>query len=532
MDPIRLEIFKHLLASVAEEMGAVLQKSSYSPNIKERRDFSCAVFNGEGQLIAQAAHIPVHLGSMSLSVLSVLERCNNNEIELLPGDVFLLNDPFRGGTHLPDITMISPVFDKPKDLLKPDLIGFVANRAHHSDVGGITPGSMPVASEIYQEGLIIPPVKLVSAGELNQDILNLVLANVRTPEERRGDLWAQIAANQRGISRLKEIAIRYTTTQLKEAMLSLLDYTERITRTLIGTLPSGDYSFEDYLDDDGVSDAPVRIKVRITITPTEIVIDFAGSAEQRHGSINAVYAITLSAIYYVFRCLMHEEVPNNAGLLRPFIVRAPSGTVVNAQHPAPVAGGNVEMSQRIVDVLFGALSKAIPDRIPAASQGTMNNITIGGFNQDGEPFAYYETIGGGMGARPTADGMDAVHTHMTNTLNTPVEALEYAYPLQVLRYAIRQGSGGAGAYHGGEGIQREIKLLVPAQVTLLTERRRFQPYGLHGGLPGQCGKNEVFAVDGNRRSLPGKGSFEAVAGDVISILTPGGGGFGKPRLAE
>ncbi len=412
------------------------------------------------------------------------------------------------------------------------LVGYVANRAHHSDVGGMTPGSMPVASEIYQEGLVIPPIKLMTAGNLNEDILDLVLANVRTPEERKGDLWAQIAANHRGSLRLEELAKRYGIDTLHEAMESLLDYSERIIRNYIRTIPSGEYYFEDFLDDDGITSEPVQLKVKIAIVNDHVLIDFSGTSLQRAGSINAVFAITLSAVYYVFRCLLQEDVPNNAGLLRPFIIEAPRGTIVNAQHPAPVAAGNVETSQRIVDVLLGALAQIIPDKIPAASQGTMNNLTIGGMDMNGNPFTYYETIAGGMGARPGADGLDAIHTHMTNTLNTPAEALEYAYPLQVTRYEIRKNSGGQGNYRGGNGIRRDIKLLVTARVTLLTERRRFPPYGLFGGYPGQTGKNEIIHSDGSRSVLAGKGTFELAAGETISIQTPGGGGYGRPLAGK
>jgi N-methylhydantoinase B len=525
-DPIRLEIYKHLFAAIAEEMGVVLRKASYSPNIKERRDFSCALFDAEGRMVAQAAHIPVHLGSMPLSV----EAAVNAFVHLAPGDMVLLNDPFRGGTHLPDITLVTPVFtsmgSETRNFESPALIGYVASRAHHADVGGVTPGSMPVAREIYQEGLIIPPVRLVRQGQIDTDLLELILANVRTPQERSGDLWAQIAANQRGAERLMEMVERYGMAEVSEYMKALLAYTERMTRRLIAGLPNGRYTFTDVLDDDGVSNAPVPITASVTILDDRAVVDFTGSAPQQKGSVNAVYAITLSAVYYVFRCLLGLDVPNNAGCLAPIQVIAPPGTVVNALPPAPVAGGNVETSQRIVDVLLGALSQAAPHLIPAASQGTMNNLTIGGFDSyHNRPFAYYETIGGGMGARPDSDGPPALHSHMTNTLNTPAEALEYAYPLRVLRYAVRRGSGGAGRYRGGDGICREILTLVDAQVTLLTERRRYPPYGLHGGQPGQPGVNQLIR-GGEEIPLPGKGTYELHAGDIIRIQTPGGGGFG------
>jgi N-methylhydantoinase B len=516
MDAIQLEIFKHLFNAVAEEMGVALRKSSYSPNIKERRDFSCAVFDPQGELIAQAAHIPVHLGSMPLSVQAAIESFP----QMSPGDMVLLNDPFRGGTHLPDLTLVCPVFSQG------ELLGFVANRAHHADIGGITPGSMPVAREIYQEGLVIPPVLLVRQGEFDQGIVDLILANVRTPGERQGDIWAQFAANYRGHNRLQEIAIQRGNSTLLEAMQALNDYTERLSRQLIASLPDGNYQFEDVLDDDGVTEDPVRICVKLSIQGDSAIVDFSGSDQQRAGSINAVFSITLSAVYYVFRCLFDQEVPSNAGLLRPITVLAQPGSVVNASHPAPVAGGNVETSQRIVDVLLGAFAQILPERIPAASQGTMNNVSLGGQDLQNLPFTYYETIAGGMGARPGLDGLDAVHTHMTNTLNTPIEALEFSYPLRVTKYAIRTGSGGKGKYRGGDGLQREIEARVPLTVTILSERRRFRPYGLAGGKPGEQGINFIRRFLGKEELLPGKGTFDLETGDILCIHTPGGGGFG------
>lgn len=530
-DPIRLEVFKHLFAAIAEEMGVVLRKASYSPNIKERRDFSCAVFDKYGRMISQAAHIPVHLGSMPMSVAAAVDHFP----DLSPGDIIILNDPFQGGTHLPDITLVTPVFidlkitEKESQNVESQLIGFVASRAHHADVGGMTPGSMPVARELYQEGLIIPPIKLAEGGRLNRSLVDLILANVRTPGERLGDLEAQIAANQRGANRLVELVNRHGMKTVIQYMDALLAYTERMTRRLLEGLPDGRYEFMDALDDDGVEEQPVPIHVTITIEGDHAKVDFSGSAPQQKGSLNAVYAITLSAVYYVFRSLMEIDVPNNAGCLVPIHVVAPEGSVVNARFPAPVAGGNVETSQRIVDVLFGALAQAFPERVPAASQGTMNNLTIGGWDPEkGKSFTYYETIGGGMGAGPDADGSSAIHSHMTNTLNTPVEALEYAYPLQIVCYEIRRGSGGDGRFQGGDGIRRDVRLLTAAQATLITERRRFAPYGLKGGSPGVCGQN-LLLRDGAASPLPGKGTFDLKKGDILSIQTPGGGGYGNPE---
>lgn len=539
MDPIRLEVFKHLFSAIAEEMGVVLRKASFSSNIKERRDYSCAIFDADGNMIAQAAHIPVHLGSMPLSVASAIKKFHRNATPFLPGDTIILNDPFLGGTHLPDITLVTPVFINESD--QPDNkycttklhskqsntpFAYVASRAHHADVGGITPGSMPIAREIYQEGLIIPPIKLMRAGSLNHDVFDLILANVRTPEERSGDLQAQIGANQRGVKLLDELIHRYDQIEVSHYMQELLHYTERMTRRLISDLPNGSFSFADRLDNDGVSNKEININVTITINNDSALVDFTGSAIQQEGSVNAVYAITLSAVNYVFRSLIALDVPNNSGCLIPIRIIAPQGTVVNAIHPAAVAGGNVETSQRIVDVLLGALAQACPDRIPAASQGTMNNLSIGGWDSErGRYFTYYETIGGGTGASHSSDGVSAIHSHMTNTLNTPIEALEYTYPLRVMRYEVRKGSGGKGTHNGGDGIIREIKFLTEAQVTLLTERRVTLPYGLAGGNPGQKGENKL--IRGTEQiSLPGKGSFYVSKDDILSISTPGGGGYG------
>lgn len=524
-DPIKLEVFKHLFSAIAEEMGANLRKASFSPNIKERRDYSCAVFDADGNMVAQAAHIPVHLGSMPLSVKSAIAKFSPGRECLNPGDTVILNDPYLGGTHLPDITLVTPVFLKSHKKGSP--FGYVASRAHHADVGGITPGSMPIAREIYQEGIIIPPIKLISAGELNNDVLDLILSNVRTPDERSGDINAQIGSNTRGVSRLNELVDRRGRAEVSHYMHELQYYSERMTRRLISTIPDGVYTFTDYLDDDGITDDLVGITVTISIDGESALVDFTGSAPQQKGSINAVYAITLSAVNYVFRSLNGLDIPNNSGCMIPISVIAPEGSIVNAVHPAPVAGGNVETSQRIVDVLLGALSKACPEIIPAASQGTMNNILIGGWDRKyGKFFTYYETIGGGTGATATSDGASAVHSHMTNTLNTPIEALEYSYPLEVMRYSVRNRSGGSGIHLGGDGIIREIRLLDDAEITLLTERRRTQPYGLKGGEPGQSGENTLIH-DSNELRLSGKCSIHGLKGDILRICTPGGGGYGK-----
>ncbi len=524
-DPILLELFKNRFASIAEEMGMVLQRTAYSPNIKERLDFSCAVFDAKGQMIAQAAHIPVHLGAMPVSVATAIEQ-----ISFAPGDTIILNDPFHGGSHLPDITLITPIFIEEGPLEQtapPSLFGFVASRAHHADVGGMTPGSMPLSREIFQEGLIIPPLKLAEGGKLNQGVMELILANVRTPKERAGDLRAQMAANHKGTNRVIEVVERYGLAQVRHYMTGLLEYAERMTRHLLAQLPDGRYQFQDFMDDDGIEGSePIEISVVIKIDGNEATIDFSGTDLQVRGSVNTVYSVTLSAVYYVFRALIGLDIPANSGCMAPLNVIVPEGTLTHARPPAAVAGGNVETSQRIVDTLLGALAQASPDRVPAASQGTMNNVLIGGWDPERKrTYTYYETIGGGLGAGPDTPGADATQCHMTNTLNTPIEALEYAYPFRVEGYEIRRGSGGGGRQPGGQGIRRELLLPYPAHVTLLTERRRFGPYGLNGGQTGQKGRN-LLVHNGQETELPGKISFLTQSGDLLRIETPGGGGYG------
>ena len=524
-NPIRTEIMKHRLVSVAEEMGARLQRAAFSPNIKERCDFSCAVFDASGNLVAQAAHIPVHLGAMPLSVQACLES-----MSFAPGDVMMVNDPYRGGTHLPDITVVSPIFVEEE--AKPLLLGFVANRAHHADIGGMSAGSMPLSQEIFQEGLIIPPVKLMAGGKKNDDVWRLLMANVRTPEERSGDLYAQLAANHIGIERMQGMGTRFGFHSLVADMDALLQYSERMTGRLIGQLPNGCYRFKDALDNDGFSTEPAVIRVAITIEGERAIVDFSGTNQQRPGSINAVYPVTLSAVAYVFRCVLGLDIPANSGCLRPIQIIAPEGTLVNARRPAAVAAGNVETSQRIVDILLGALAQACSDRVPAASQGTMNNLTIGGWDErHGRPFAYYETIGGGMGAGPHADGASGRHSHMTNTLNTPVEALEYAYPFRISQYALREGSGGKGKKRGGDGLVRKYEFLQSAEITLLSDRRITKPYGLDGGEPGDLGRNSI-KQSGAEKEVPGKCSLAVKAGDEFIVETPGGGGFGQEKIDD
>ncbi|MCZ6654005.1 MAG: hydantoinase B/oxoprolinase family protein [Planctomycetota bacterium] len=524
-DPANLAFFGNLLASIAEEMGASLIRSAYSSNIKERRDCSCAVFDGDARLVAQAAHIPVHLGAMPASVRAALEAFR----QLGEGDAVLLNDPYAGGTHLPDLTIVTPVFAGTGK--KP--CTYLASRAHHADVGGMTPGSLPLSCEIYQEGLRLPPVMLREAGRLNQAVVDMLRLNSRTPVEREGDLRAQLAAHDVGANRIAEAVDRYGASPLRKHMTMLIDYGERLMGALIAHMPNGAYSFEDVLDDDGLGSGPIKIRVRVTIRGRRVKVDFTGSAPACAGNLNAVEAITCSAVYYCFLCLLvttsgdHSDPPLNAGCFAPITVIAPQGTIVNALPPHAVACGNLETSQRIVDVVFGALAQAMPDVVPAASQGTMNNLTLGGVNPaSGELFAYYETIAGGMGARPGADGIDAVQVHMTNTLNTPIEALEFSYPMRVERYEIVAGTGGKGRFCGGNGLRRDVRMLCDMTGTLLCDRRDHAPYGLLGGEPGRVGKNALIR-DGRRRALAGKVQLDLKAGDVLSVQTPGGGGHGK-----
>jgi N-methylhydantoinase B len=520
IDPITIEVFNHRLSAIAEEMGVALCRSAFSPNIKERRDFSCALFDASGAMVAQAAHIPVHLGSTPLSVRAAIDY-----LRMRPGDVVMLNDPYAGGTHLPDVTLVAPVF-LPGDRSP---FGYVANRAHHADIGGASPGSMPLATEIYQEGLRIPPVRLVARGVIVDDVLRLFLCNTRVDDERRGDLQAQLAALRLGQRRMRQLVKGAGRRATGRAMAALQSYSARLLSAALRRLPRGVYRAVDWMDDDGAGTLRIAVRVAVRIANGRAVIDFTGTAAQVAGGINANYAVTVAAVLYVFQSLAGASIPPNGGLLRPLRIIAPPGTLVNAQFPAAVAGGNVETSQRIVDVLLKALASAAPDRIPAASNGSMNNLALGG--QDPlrhRAFAYYETVAGGAGAGPRGPGASGLHTHMTNTLNTPVEALEAAYPLRVTRYRVRPGSGGRGRHRGGDGVVREIEFLVPGEATFLTERRRIPPYALRGGAPGQTGQNLLIRRN-SARHLPAKIRMKVSAGDHIRILTPGGGGWGRRR---
>ena len=512
MTPVELEVARHALAGVAEEMGVALRRAAYSPNIKERADCSAAVFSPDGEMVAQAEHIPVHLGSMPASVAAAIDAFGG---ELAPRDEILLNDPYAGGTHLPDLTLVTAVGDDDGALL-----GYVANRAHHADVGGAAPGSMPAsATDIAMEGLRIPPVKVADANGVREDVLNLVAAASRTPHERRGDLRAQFAANHVGARRLVELAARRGRPRLHEAMREVCDYSERRVRAAVARMPDGEWTFSDALE----LDHACTIRVRVRVTGEDVHVDFSGTDAQVPVNLNAVLAVTISSTWFVFRMLTDPGAPPNAGAYRACHVTAEPGSLVHAQEPAPVAAGNVETSQRIVDVLLGAFAQALPQQVPAASQGTMNNLLIG--TGGAGAFSYYETIAGGEGGTPQRAGMSGVHTGMTNTRNTPAEALELAYPLRVWRAELRDGSGGAGRHPGGEGVVREIEALAPATLTLQTERRTTAPWGLRGGEDARPGRNTMVTADGEA-VLPSKGTWPMAAGDRIRVETPGGGGWG------
>lgn len=512
MKAVELEIFNNLFSAVAEEMGIVLRRSSFSPNIRERCDFSCAIFDEKGELVSQASHIPVHLGAMPETMKNILPL-----FDWKPGDVIITNDPFCGGTHLPDITLIKPVFQKNR------LSFFLIVRAHHADIGGKYAGSMAVTTHIKEEGILIKPTYLMKEGKMKEDFLKNLIARLRNPFEREGDLKAQIASLMRGEIRLIEMCKKYGDFKLKEIIEELKGYSQRAMEKLIEKAPPGEYSFTDYLDDDGLNEKDIPIKVRVIFKRKRVIVDFSESASQVKGCINAPKAVTHSAVYYVFLSLLNTigDYPINQGCFRPIEIVIKPATIVSAIYPSAVAGGNVETSQRIVDALLGALSQAFPDMIPSASCGTMNNIAIGN-----EKIAYYETVGGGMGARPGKNGLSGVHTHMTNTLNTPVETLEHDYPIRIERYAIRKRSGGKGKYRGGDGLIREYTFLEPVSVTILSERRRYNPYGLFGGDPGKRGEN-ILIRGKEKIYLPGKINLFVKKGDRIIIKTPGGGGWGK-----
>jgi N-methylhydantoinase B len=504
LDPVTLSVLASALAGIAEEMGAVLIRGAYSSNIKERRDCSAALFDAAGRMVAQAEHIPVHLGAMPEAVAAVRER------DPQPGDVFAINDPFSGGTHLPDITLVSP--------LAPggEILGFAVTRAHHSDVGGMSPGSMPANSRsIFEEGLIIPPVRLMRAGDYVTDVLELILANVRTPEIRRGDLRAQIAANRLAEVRLGELIERRGREAVDAVFEEVIAYTERRARDTLSGLPDGTATARSEIEGDGVTDDDIPIQVTVTLSGDTMTVDFEGTSDAVAGNVNCPIAVTRSACYFALRVLLPKDVPANAGAYAPLEIKVADGSLGCARRPSAVVAGNVETSQRLADTVLLALSELV-EGLPAQGQGTMNNLVIGG-----EGWTYYETIGGGQGAGPDGDGPSGVHVGMSNTLNTPIEALELEYPMRVESYELLDGSGGRGSHEGGDGIERSMRVLEPATLSLLTDRRRHAPAGALGGSDGRPGENLL-----NGGPLPPKATRELEAGDTVTVRTPGGGGWG------
>ncbi len=513
MDAIQLAVFSSRIAAVCDEMGAMLRRAALSPNIKDRLDFSCAVFDAPGDLCAQAAHIPVHLGSMAYAMNGIV-----TQLQWHPGDMVIVNDPFLGGTHLPDVTLIAPVF------VEQDLIAFVANRAHHADIGASTPGSMPVSRSLEEEGIVIPPSHLIKQGVLDESFLTSIVSATGNEEQSRGDFYAQISANRTGVERVSELVSGMSKDVFRESLKLLNDYAERLASSALQQIPDGEYCFDDVMDDDGMGNSQIPIAISINVNAGQIAVDFAGTGKQVDGNINCPLSVAAAAVYYVFRCLMPSQTPACAGSFRRITITAPEGSLVNAQRPAAVAAGNVETSTRIVDVVMGALAQAIPYKMPAASHGSMNNVAMGRRREIGGGWDYYETLGGGMGAGRDGGGLSALQTHMTNTLNTPIESLEMHYPMRIRRYQVREGSGGNGLNVGGCGLVREYEFLEAATVTLLTERRSNAPWGLNGGESGQPGLNLLDA-----EPISAKQSFEVQAGQRLTVETPGGGGWGLSK---
>ncbi|WP_342450146.1 hydantoinase B/oxoprolinase family protein [Thiorhodococcus minor] len=510
LSPIDLALFASRMDAICEEMGVVLRQAALSPNIRDRLDFSCAIFDRSGQLAAQAAHIPVHLGSMAFAMAGIVSR-----VDWADGDMLVLNDPYLGGTHLPDVTLVAPLF------VEGQITAFVVNRAHHADIGASSPGSMPISRSLFDEGLIIPPSHLLRNGAVVDEVLERIVGATRNPSDARGDFFAQISANHAGVARLGQLVRVMGRAALDLALEDLNAYGERLARAVLADIPEGVYRFEDVMDDDGQGARDIPIRLALRASASGIHLDFSGTASQVQGNINCPLAVTAAAVLYVFRCLMPAQTPACAGSFRPIALEAPEGCLVNACRPAAVAAGNVETSMRLVDVVMGALAQAIPDGMPAASCGSMSNLAMG-CAAPGAAWDYYETIGGGMGAGVHGGGWSGVQTHMTNTLNTPIEVLEARLPLRVERYGLRDGSGGGGACPGGEGLVRELRFLGAAEATLLTERRRSRPWGSAGGEPGASGRNRL-----NGAEISGKVRVSLQPGDLLAIETPGGGGCGS-----
>lgn len=494
-------------------MGIVLQRAAFSPNIKDRLDFSCAIFDNKGELCAQAAHIPVHLGSMAYAMRDIVDQIHWQE-----GDMLILNDPFLGGTHLPDVSLVAPVF------YAKQLMGFVVNRAHHADIGATSPGSMPVSSSLEEEGMVIPPQLIIKQGKRDEKLYQTLLSGVSSRKQSEGDFSAQISAINVGLTRIIALIENMGAKKFQSALIALNKYGERLAMSVFSEIPDGEYQFCDFMDGDGQGNEDIKICARINVNEHKIHIDFEGTDKQVAGNINCPMSVAAAAVYYVFRCLMPTQTPACAGTFKPISISAPKGSLLNANRPAAVAAGNVETSTRVVDVVMGALAQAIPEKLAAASHGSMNNVAMGARYEDDadKNWDYYETIGGGMGASSKTDGLNAVQTHMTNTLNTPIESLEIHYPLRINRYQIREDSGGVGKHSGGNGLIREFEFLDDAHVTVLTERRKYRPWGLAGGEHGSAGKN---IYDGNEISA--KHSMSVKKGKQLRIETPGGGGFSQ-----
>ena len=508
MNPVELTLFASRLNAVCDEMGGVLRRAAFSPNIRDRLDFSCAIFDAAGDLCAQAAHIPVHLGSMAYAMRTIVNR-----VSWTPGDTLVFNDPYLGGTHLPDVTLVSPLF------VDDGLRAFVANRAHHADIGAESPGSMPISSSLAQEGIVLEPTFLIRNGEWNSELREKIVGSARKPDESLGDFSAQVSANLAGLQRLKGLIEKMQACSFQQAVDTLNDYGETLARQMVADIPDGEYSFTDVLDDDGIGDSGIQLNLTLTVDGDRCHLDFSGTAAQVQGNVNCPLSVTAAGVFYVFRCLMPPQTPSCAGIFRPISLYAPEGSLLNASFPAAVAAGNVETSTRVVDLVCGALAQAIPDSIPAASHGSMNNLAMGANGE--RAWDYYETIGGGMGSGRCGGGLSGVQTHMTNTRNTPVEVLESHFPIRVEKYAIRRGSGGEGKRRGGDGIVRAIRFLDDARFTLLTERRRYAPWGLAAGGEGKTGWTRLKGAE-----IPAKWERRVSKGDLLTVVTPGGGGWG------
>lgn len=511
MNAIELSLFSSRIESVCDEMGALLQRSAFSPNIRDRLDYSCAVFDARGSLCAQAAHIPVHLGSMAFAMANIVDA-----VDWQPGDQLILNDPFLGGTHLPDVTLIAPVY------VEGACIGFVANRAHHADIGATSPGSMPLSNHLEQEGILISPQKIATADGVNQELLDSLVSNTRNATDAMGDFSAQMGCNARGAERLNALVSGMGVSRYESALDSLNDYAEGLARKSLSDLPQEVFRFSDVMESDGQGGESLPLTVSLRWNGESLDCDFTGTASQVSGNINCPLSVTAAGVYFAVRCLLPDQAPACAGTFRCINMLVPEGSLLNAQRPAAVAAGNVETSTRVADVVLGALAKAVPEKVAAASQGTMNNLAFGA---DGaKSWGYYETMGGGMGASAAGQGASAIQSHMTNTRNTPVEVLELRYPMQVLRYQVRRGSGGDGLYRGGDGLVREFRFNEAAHCTFLTERRQNSPWGISDGEDGVVGRNLHNGIE-----LPAKCELSLAAGDTITVETPGGGGYGKKR---